>query len=342
MVYQLCLTQGSSFDIYTTRAPSRGVGNGLGARASVALLDKYRAMLYSSGDLTKALGIGEPNDDPSPDVQLLAAWLDGGEHGLFACGDGLATSLVGSAVGTAFLRDYLGGDLAASDLRPYVGSQYSPGVAAVTGNPVFWLSNRWLAFGGCPTVRTFDAVLPYGSGARIAEFTDQSGNPGGYPYAAALINDLAGSGSRCEYLPYELARVQTDPAAPDQHSYVTANTAVLSDVLGSLGNFLVADCIGDAPDTPPAPRFGAQAYPNPFNPKVRIDYTITHAGRLTVKIFDLRGRLVRTILDDHVTAAGSLDWDGTDARGAAAASGVYFYEVRMDNEVEVGKLALIR
>ncbi len=45
---------------------------------------------------------------------------------------------------------------------------------------------------------------------------------------------------------------------------------------------------------------------------------------------------------DPKPTGGFLDGDGSDGRGAQSASGVYFYEARMDNEVEVGKLALIR
>jgi hypothetical protein len=51
---------------------------------------------------------------------------------------------------------------------------------------------------------------------------------------------------------------------------------------------------------------------------------------------------VRRLLDEYVSAGTALNWDGTDDRGAAVASGVYFYEARMHNEVRIGKLTLVR
>ena len=83
-------------------------------------------------------------------------------------------------------------------------------------------------------------------------------------------------------------------------------------------------------------------YPNPFNPSVRIDCSIARAGHLTVRVFDLRGRLVRTVLDEHVDQGATLSWDGRDDRGGQVASGAYFYEARMHGEVRVGRMLLLK
>jgi len=91
-----------------------------------------------------------------------------------------------------------------------------------------------------------------------------------------------------------------------------------------------------------AAKFGTSAYPNPFNPVTKISYTIKSAGHLTLKIYNVRGQLVKTVLDEMVEQEGSVSWDGTNSQGSAVSSGVYFYEARMGNEVKVNKLALVK
>ena len=69
-------------------------------------------------------------------------------------------------------------------------------------------------------------------------------------------------------------------------------------------------------DTPGA-SFALGAHPNPFNPAVRITYEMPRAGRLVLRVHDLRGRLVRTLLDQEVPAGpGDVRWDGRDAQGS--------------------------
>ena len=72
-----------------------------------------------------------------------------------------------------------------------------------------------------------------------------------------------------------------------------------------------------------------RAWPNPFNPRVNIAWKMPAAGRLEVAVFDLRGRRVRVLHDDVVgVREGVLAWDGRDAGGRAAASGVYLVQMR--------------
>ena len=71
------------------------------------------------------------------------------------------------------------------------------------------------------------------------------------------------------------------------------------------------------------------ARPNPFNPLTTIEYSLSSPGRVSVRVYDLAGRIVRTLADRGGEAGEhKIVWDGTTDSGARVASGVYF--VRME------------
>lgn len=336
----VCALPGYEYDIYRTQAAGTEPYAGLGGATDLAGLMGYDVIYYAAGGLDRNLltdgseGIGYPSE-----IDLLAGWLDAGKA-LYLGGDQLAYDLSGRDGGLAFLNDDLGISPIARDLRPLIGAQLSPKVLPIAGNPVLDLVGEVWLNGGCPTIRTFNAVQTTAYGQRIAQFANASGAPGGYVYSAMTACEPVGQG-RCLSTPYDLAHVVSPGMVMpllllDFDRWLVGNWYWPADGLGCVGD------VGDDPAAVPGARFGAAASPNPFNPKVTIAYTVARAGHLTVKIFDVRGRLVRTVLDGRVEHSGSVDWNGRDDAGGAAASGVYFYEVRMDNDVQVGKLALIR
>jgi flagellar hook assembly protein FlgD len=69
----------------------------------------------------------------------------------------------------------------------------------------------------------------------------------------------------------------------------------------------------------------ASAYPNPFNPETSVSYTVKSAGLVTLRIYSIGGRLVRTLMQAEVTAAGTheVSWNGTDDHGRHVSSGIY-------------------
>ena len=114
--------------------------------------------------------------------------------------------------------------------------------------------------------------------------------------------------------------------------------------LGSAGGDLAA--LG-TPDwlLDPAPASGRlhQNHPNPFNPVTEIAFELPQHAYTTLRVFDARGRLVRTLLD-RVMPAGSFShaWDGRDDVGRAVSSGVYFYELSSGSFREQRRMALVR
>jgi hypothetical protein len=84
--------------------------------------------------------------------------------------------------------------------------------------------------------------------------------------------------------------------------------------------------------------------PNPFNPSTQIRYDVPEGGaRVTLRVFDVHGRLVRT-LEDAAKPAGvyTVPWDGRDSRGARLASGVYFIRIESGSVTFTHKTTLLK
>lgn len=98
------------------------------------------------------------------------------------------------------------------------------------------------------------------------------------------------------------------------------------------------------PDVPAAAtRLGLSVSPNPFNPVTTIRLQAPTAGPVEVAIYDVAGRLVRTLHAGHAEAGPlTLAWDGTADGGATAASGVYLCRGRAAGLKEVVKLQLVK
>ena len=87
----------------------------------------------------------------------------------------------------------------------------------------------------------------------------------------------------------------------------------------------------------------SQNYPNPFNPTTTIDVSLPAQGNLTVRIFDVLGREIRTFEYDKLPAGvHKVVWDGRNQRGGAVASGVYFYQARFGDHVAVRQMLLVK
>ena len=86
-----------------------------------------------------------------------------------------------------------------------------------------------------------------------------------------------------------------------------------------------------------------QNYPNPFNPTTTIRFEINHSGHASVEIFDLKGRLIKTLLNKYMVAGEhSIKWDRTDKNGKNITSGIYFYILRVSDAYQTKKMILLK
>ena len=82
----------------------------------------------------------------------------------------------------------------------------------------------------------------------------------------------------------------------------------------------------------------SQNYPNPFNPVTKINFALPKQGFVTLKIYDVTGREVKTLVNE-VKQAGNYT---VDFNGSYLASGVYFYKIQSGDFVSVKRMVLIK
>lgn len=84
--------------------------------------------------------------------------------------------------------------------------------------------------------------------------------------------------------------------------------------------------------------------PNPLNPQATLTYSTTADGFVKIRVFDLNGRLVRTLVDQPMVPAGdhAVVIDGRNQSGARLASGIYFYQVEAQEGTVRGRMTVLK
>jgi hypothetical protein len=84
-------------------------------------------------------------------------------------------------------------------------------------------------------------------------------------------------------------------------------------------------------------------WPNPFNPHTSLGYTLPTHGMARLGVFDLKGRLVRTLVEGLMPAGiYTATWDGRDEHGVQLASGVYFARLETPGQMRTQKMVLTK
>ena len=76
-----------------------------------------------------------------------------------------------------------------------------------------------------------------------------------------------------------------------------------------------------------------QNYPNPFNPITHIDFGLKEAAHVKLSVYNARGNKIKTLVDGLFSAGNhTADWNGANDNNSLVASGVYFYQIQVDDE----------
>jgi len=93
-----------------------------------------------------------------------------------------------------------------------------------------------------------------------------------------------------------------------------------------------------------ANRFALEkAFPNPFNPTVAVSFSLPDASQISLRIYNIRGQLVKSLLDGWIDAgAHQVIWDGRNENGETVGSGVYFCQLVSGRHSRTAKLVLLK
>ncbi len=96
-------------------------------------------------------------------------------------------------------------------------------------------------------------------------------------------------------------------------------------------------------ETHSSARMLAAPWPNPFNPRTTLNFSLPRAGHARLSVYDLRGRRVRTLWDGPASVGKTqVTWDGTDGSGRNVAAGMYMVRLLVGERTETRKVALLK
>ncbi|MBM4116477.1 T9SS type A sorting domain-containing protein [bacterium] len=324
----------AGYDVYATQAPSSGLHNGLGGRAEVGDIDQYDVIVWDSGDLPSYTIQNALPDDLTFDDVLLDDWLRNSAKNtcLWVMGNEVANDLDNEA---SFLNINLGAThiLDGSHYNDVTGILV-PQVKSV--HPALLIGGQQPTFrvdAGCPFVRNLDLVEKNDAMAVDAMAwsvvtgapTSRAGIYNTDPDGNGLITSPGGYTNRTLFNPFGYYEVWDEGfGIPQGYDYARR---MVGDVLTNLCGFEANSTPNNAGEVPAS--FALKGnFPNPFNPKTTIRFALAASEHVHLNVYDLGGRLVKTLVDEPMTAANhEVVWDGTDSGGAKVASGVYFYKL---------------
>ncbi|MFO7896816.1 MAG: T9SS type A sorting domain-containing protein, partial [Candidatus Cloacimonadales bacterium] len=158
-----------------------------------------------------------------------------------------------------------------------------------------------------------------------------------YVYPGDVIENLGGGHGRLHLMFYDDnsfgSSVHGFGNADGGTMMYTALDIDFEDVINNSDNNAVAPVLGTL----------AQNYPNPFNPTTTISYDLQTAGDVTLEVYNTKGQLINTLVDESQTAGThSVVWDGTSTRGDELSSGVYFYKIKSGKFTSTKKMILLK
>lgn len=153
-----------------------------------------------------------------------------------------------------------------------------------------------------------------------------------------VIAMIDGAGTTTE--PHEYSFIDTDIIPGMTYVYTLADISYANELVIHDDHAITLTI--DENDVPDA--FALEAnYPNPFNPSTIIPYSISNKGKVSLCIYDISGKLIRTLINGYVPAGyHEILWDGKDNLGYDVNSGVYISRLNTENNSTQRKMLMIK
>jgi hypothetical protein len=346
------------YDVYD----HQGLGNTnnqLGGRATIEQAEGYNLIVHDTGNSASVFAV---TDGASLDTEKIDQltwyrnWLAQAStsEATFATLWMLGSNFVQTKPTNALYSVEMGIVLNASDQ----GLNQNPDLEGVTGvtfdqgaGSVFvdFAGDEFSLNGGCPVARNYDGFGTTGSAVATHVYRDPNSSTTGDAGIVVNSNPAAAWNTIGSSFPWsdirDLSNVVPSPPTPQE------------DLMAKiLGGALALACLQSTnpvdtgqPDQIDAPRQTslAQNIPNPFNPITRIEFDLARDGLVSLKVYDVSGRLVRTLIDapltrGRYTGEKAFVWDGFDNSGQRVSSGVYLYQLSAPGFLAIRKMVLIK
>jgi immune inhibitor A len=149
------------------------------------------------------------------------------------------------------------------------------------------------------------------------------------------------------YIEYNNSQLYTDNDSPWSGRTMTYSTGSFYPDYGAYGNYMIRAvydtlvCAG-VPDRPAA-GIATSVSPTPFRKEATLSFALERRSQVAIIVYDIKGRRVKELADGPFAAGRhSVVWDGTDSRGNAVCSGVYFYRFITPDRAQTHKVTLLR
>lgn len=338
----------NNVDKYDVNGPTSAVSNGPGSRAKTKqLVDWYRKIVWDCADLSSiTISDGTVKSDKSADCQMLINWFEQSEHvcGLWVCGDDAAEdldwlastpalTLMSTWCGVDYIAnsyfDETGGRTGGGTITPLITGEVDAGIFVHGGIP-----DKFYAYGGCFVINQFDVLEKTANGKYALSYPVKDAVN---RYAGIASTQLNPSGFNVNTMwfgfSYQYVRDDVVSAPIDRFE-------IAKDVFNWMQN-ITNPSVTDAV-TPKSTKL-AQNFPNPFNPSTAIKFDLKDKGFVTLKVYNVAGQLVRTLVNGVKDAnTYTVTWDGKNDRGGAVASGIYFYKMDTKDFSQTKKMVMLR
>ena len=284
------------------------------------------------------------------DQENLMAWLqqagEGKERNLLLTGNDVGFEMMDSLMETlSFYETWLATEYVANGVG-VVTVDSVPGLKEHAGGWTFMDHDdgSCIVRGGCPVLNDFDVIQPYAGipGTEIvADYVklDSSELPAGVAYTHQTLGyQTVNLGFGMEFM---MDSMETARAPGYYVSGVNDRVNLMDNIMSYFGQTPSGDPTGVVVG---AKNELTHAYPNPFNPVTKIAYSVKEAGPVMIEVYNVAGKVVRTLLDAELDAGakGFVTWDGTSDTGNKCASGVYFYRIAAPGFTESHKMIMLK
>jgi hypothetical protein len=333
-----------SYDVYD----HTGLGNTnnqVGGRATIEQAEGYNLIVYDTGNSASSFTVPDGGDQDAEKVDQLG-WFQNWLAQAPTSEAGFATLWF---MGSSFLQTKPNNPLFVVDMALVLNSSdqglnVNPEVAArsaftfdqgIGSATIDFTGDDFALNGGCPVIRDYDGIGSSGLAVETHVYRDPT--TGTLGDAAIVMNSSPANAwnTIAQSHPwFDLQSLATGGVPQDP----TPQRLLAEKIFAGT---LPVECQQgrDAVDTGghgelDAPLLSAlhPAVPNPFNPTTRIAFDLARDGHVSLRIYDVSGRRVRTLIDAPLTrgryvGANAVVWDGTDEAGNRVSSGVYFYRL---------------